>query len=96
MGYVRYIESLYLYYLLRNFTFCLDYWCQILFNITYPGNAIMSRAFSTARQSFAKWLGYNKESLTPDFKQAAEHYAENGAVKVLYYRKLTDSLLISF
>ncbi|OOO12344.1 hypothetical protein OAory_01000930 [Aspergillus oryzae] len=40
----------------------------------------MSRAFSTARQSLARWLGYNKELLPPVFKEAAERYAENGAV----------------
>lgn len=42
----------------------------------------MSRAFSTARQSLARWLGYNKELLPPVFKEAAERYAENGAVAV--------------
>lgn len=41
----------------------------------------MSRAFSTARQSLAKWLGYNKELLPSDFRNAAERYSENGAVK---------------
>ncbi|KAL4861657.1 hypothetical protein BDV12DRAFT_61531 [Aspergillus spectabilis] len=40
----------------------------------------MSRAFSTARQNLAKWLGYNKDLLPSGFKEAAERYAENGAV----------------
>lgn len=42
----------------------------------------MSRAFSTARQTLARWLGYNKELLPPVFKEAAERYVENGAVQV--------------
>ncbi|RAK98772.1 uncharacterized protein BO80DRAFT_427116 [Aspergillus ibericus CBS 121593] len=41
----------------------------------------MSRAFSTARQNLARWLGYNKELLPPVFKDAAERYVENGAVQ---------------
>ncbi|EGE05377.1 hypothetical protein TEQG_04257 [Trichophyton equinum CBS 127.97] len=41
----------------------------------------MSRAFSTTRQHLARWLGYKKELLTPEFKWEAEHYSENGAVK---------------
>ncbi|KAJ5882291.1 uncharacterized protein N7529_000963 [Penicillium soppii] len=44
----------------------------------------MSRAFSTAREAIVRWLGFNKELLPPNFKQAAEVYAENGAVKVRY------------
>ncbi|KAJ5554919.1 hypothetical protein N7535_007362 [Penicillium sp. DV-2018c] len=41
----------------------------------------MSRAFSTARQTLQRWLGYDKELLPPVFKKAAERYVENGAVK---------------
>ncbi|KAJ5507898.1 hypothetical protein N7527_010041 [Penicillium freii] len=41
----------------------------------------MSRAFSTARETIVRWLGFKKELLPPNFKQAAEIYAENGAVK---------------
>ncbi|KAI9932523.1 hypothetical protein MW887_008765 [Aspergillus wentii] len=41
----------------------------------------MSRAFSTARQNLAKWLGYSKELLPQPFGQAVDRYGSNGAVK---------------
>ncbi|RBR23701.1 uncharacterized protein FIESC28_03497 [Fusarium coffeatum] len=41
----------------------------------------MSRYFSTTARKFVKWLGYSKEKLPDTFRQAAEVYAENGAVK---------------
>ncbi|KAJ5198839.1 hypothetical protein N7491_000595 [Penicillium cf. griseofulvum] len=41
----------------------------------------MSRTFSTAREVIVSWLGFKKELLPPNFKQAAEIYAENGAIK---------------
>lgn len=42
----------------------------------------MSRAFSTARQNLARWLGYNKELLPESWRAAVERYEKGGAVKV--------------
>lgn len=42
----------------------------------------MSRAFSTARQTLTKWLGYSKELLPSTWVGAVERYEGNGAVKV--------------
>ncbi|KAI1505774.1 hypothetical protein F5X99DRAFT_428882 [Biscogniauxia marginata] len=36
---------------------------------------------STSARKLVKWLGYNKEALPKDFKQALETYVKNGAVK---------------
>ena len=41
----------------------------------------MARAFSSAARTIVRWLGYDKELLTPEFRQAVDHYAANGAVK---------------
>ncbi|KAF3015796.1 hypothetical protein E8E15_006639 [Penicillium rubens] len=41
----------------------------------------MSRAFSTARQNLARWLGYNKELLPESWRAAVERYEKGGAVK---------------
>lgn len=41
----------------------------------------MSRAFSTARQTLTKWLGYSKELLPSTWVGAVERYEGNGAVK---------------
>ncbi|EER25351.1 hypothetical protein D8B26_008387 [Coccidioides posadasii str. Silveira] len=41
----------------------------------------MARAFSSTARTLVRWLGYDKELLTPEFRQAVDHYAANGAVK---------------
>ncbi|KAI0202852.1 hypothetical protein F4808DRAFT_60551 [Astrocystis sublimbata] len=44
----------------------------------------MARLFHTTAKALVRWLGYAREDLPESFKQAAEHYAENGARKVIY------------
>ncbi|PGH34370.1 hypothetical protein GX50_02853 [[Emmonsia] crescens] len=41
----------------------------------------ISRAFSTARQTATKWLGYDKDKLVSPYKEAVVNYSQNGAVK---------------
>ena len=54
----------------------------------------MSRFFSTTARSFVRWLGYPRENLPEIFKNAAEHYAENGAKKVQHLNSLPAPLPI--
>lgn len=40
------------------------------------------RAFSTARGSFVRWIGYDRTQLDKPYDVAADTYSKNGAVKV--------------